>query len=523
MPSLLTVRKIARLAASAGLLGLVGCGITDTRGPTVQGFHELRKGTMLPVVRTVTNFESALRCMDAQLLTYGPQATILVEDLNDKTQKVPAGTTEMFLSAMSQMTRRSRAIKTVAFSDDTKNLTSYMLQAGTRDPFQPELVPTYTVRGAITQFDDNLVKKTVDGGFALGVAQKNFIGAGGSKSSSVNMLALDLTVVRAMDFSIVPGVNARNSAAILQEGSGIDGEANISKLGVNFMTSFSRSDGKSIAVRNLVELSAIELMGKLNKTPYWKCFGIDESAPEVINEIEDWHVSMTGGEKLAFYVRHFTAVGMLPNDGQATDPLLFKEAFKSYVRALGLKYTGQFSLEVFRAHFAADQAKIIEPALAFMEEELRNRLELNFTPLAAEPQRDPLQLQFNVLPNTDSNLYCYLQDEAKNIFRIFPNRWQRSAGVVRQATFGLPESGTFRIRSHQRVAQSVMCVVAREALDQQLPDVLRGADLEPLEGVQDLSAVANAYAATGVEQVVRTAQFRGAGAGFVMNVLRDAP
>jgi curli biogenesis system outer membrane secretion channel CsgG len=493
---------------------LSACGVTNTRQPVMQTFDELRKGPITPVVKTVTNFDHALRCMDGQLATYGAQATILVEDLNDKTQKVPAGTTEMFLSAMSQMTRRSRAIKTVAFSDDTKNLTSYMLQAGTRDAFQPELVPTYTVRGAVTQFDDNLAKKTLDAGFALGVAQKNFIGAGGSKSSSVNMLALDLTVVRASDFSIVPGVNARNSAAILQEGWGVDGEANISKLGINFMTSFSKSDGKSVAVRNLVELSAIELMGKLNKTPYWQCFGVSNDAPDVLEEIEDWHQSMTGAEKLAFYVRHFVAIGLLPDDGQATDPLLFKEAFKSYVRALGLAYKGQFSLEVMRAHFAANQEKLLPQALAYMEEERQNRLELTMQTALQNPQAANALVQMQLTPNTDSSLYCYLQDEQQKIFRVYPNRWQRSATVARQEGFMLPPANAFRLRSDPQKAQSVMCVVTRSNIDQQLPDILRGADLEALSNVDSLDAVAQAFAATGVEQVVRIAQFKGVGTHF---------
>ncbi len=518
------MNKLTSIAGAFFALSMLsGCGVTNTRRPVEQGFEELRRGTMMPVVRTVTNFDSSLRCMDGQLSTYGAQATLLVEDLNDKTQKVPAGTTEMFLSAMSQMTRRSRAIRTMAFSDDTKNLTSFMLQTGSRDSFQPELIPTYAVRGAVTQFDDNLVKKTVDGGFALGVAQKNFIGAGGSKSSSVNMLALDLTVVRAADFSIVPGVNSRNSAAILQEGYGIDGEANISKLGINFMTSFSKSDGKSIAVRNLVELSAVELMGKLNKTPYWKCFGVPDSSPDVISEIEDWHGGMTGGEKLAFYVRHFTAMGLLPDDGQATDPMLFKEAFRSYVRALGLKYTGQFSLEIFRTHFAADQAKIRAPALAYMEQERINRLEVQVQPLAAAPQSDPSLIQFQLLPNTDSSMYCYLQDEAKKIFRVYPNRWQRESKVAKQVDLMLPATGTFRIRSNARIGQNLMCVIARESMDQALPDILRGSDLEALPGVTDLAAVANTFAATGVEMVVRNVSFQGMGKQFVMNLTSNAP
>jgi curli biogenesis system outer membrane secretion channel CsgG len=495
---------------------LSGCGMTNTRKPVEAGFNELRRGTMLPIVRTVTNFDTALRCMDNQLATFGASATILVEDLNDKTQKVPAGTTEMFLSAMSQMTRQSRAIRTVAFSDDTKNLTSYMLQSGSKDAFQPELIPSYTVRGAVTQFDDNLTKKTVDGGFALGVAEKNFIGAGGSKSSSVNLVALDLTIVRASDFSLVPGVNTRNSAAILQEGYGVDSEANINKLGINFMTSLSRSDGKSVAVRNLVELSAIELMGKLNKLPYWKCFGADQSSPEVAEEIEDWQYSMSGGEKLAFYVRHFTAIGLLPNDGQATDPLLFKEAFKSYVQALGLQYTGQLSLEVLKAHFAADQAKINAPALAFMEQERLNRLELDMQAGLQTPETDSSLVNFQLLPNTNSSLYCYLQDESHKIFRVFPNRWQRASQVQRQTGFMLPPSNAFRLRSNARVAQQLMCVVARNSVDARLPEILSGQDLSVIPGVTDMDAIANTFSATGEELVIRTAQFKGVGKTFAL-------
>ena len=83
--------------------------MTDTRTPTVEGYDEVRVAPMLPINRTVTNFNEGLRCMDGQLATYGVGASLIVEDLNDRTQKVSAGTTDMFISAMSQMTRRSQA------------------------------------------------------------------------------------------------------------------------------------------------------------------------------------------------------------------------------------------------------------------------------------------------------------------------------------------------------------------------------------------------------------------------------
>ncbi len=399
--SFTVVTRAMMVATIATTLG--GCAaMTDTRTPAVEGYDEVRTAPMLPINRTVTSFNEGLRCMDGQLATYGVGASLIVEDLSDRTQKVSAGTTDMFISAMSQMTRRSQAIRTVAFSDDTKNLTTFMARAGSKEAFQLENIPTYAIRGSITQFDDNLAKKTVDGGITLGIGQKTFLGTGASKSSSINMVALDLAAVRAKDYSLVAGVNSRNSAAILQEGWGVDAEASYKKLGVNFMTSLSKSDGKTIALRNLVELSAIELMGKLNKVPYWKCLGVPSSQPEVAAEIEDWNHAMSAGEKVAFYLRHFRAMGLVPDDGAPVPGYMLKEALRSYFKALNLPYDGKLSLKLMRAHFDANQDKILPTAMAAMEEERRLRLEIKVTLVntAATPEHG--KAKFNIFNNTDS-------------------------------------------------------------------------------------------------------------------------
>lgn len=487
---------------------VTGCaGVTNTRQPVADAFQELRRGTTMPIERTVTNFESALRCMDVLFDTYGAGASILVEDLNDKTQKVPAGTTDMFISAMSQMTRRSRAIRTMTFGADTSNLATYMLQANSLASFQPELIPTYAVRGSITQFDDNLARRTVDGGATLGIANKNFLGFGASKSSSVNLIALDLAVVRTSDFSLVPGVNSRNSAAILQEGSGVDAEAAYSKLGINFMTSLSRSDGKTVAVRNLVELSAIELMGKLNKLPYWRCFGVGSDNPEVAAEIEDWHLAMSGSEKLAFYIRHLTALGLLPAD-EPTDADLFKRAFQAYIESLGLEYTGQFSLPVLRAHLDADQDRMAERVLA--------RMNANANPLPAleieltHGQR-PGSIVFQLRSSHDAELFCFLRDESGTVLRVYPNRWQRSAVIGRGQMVELPPAGSFQIQSDPEHAQSLRCYLGGQALAGRLPPVLQGPDLSPISGLGDLDALDARMAESGVPMRRVGIDFQGLG------------
>lgn len=501
-PSLLRAAVLCTIA-----VGLGGCAsMSDTRTPTVEGYEQLRRGTMLPVSRTVTNFNDQLRCMDQQFSTYGASASLIVEDLNDKTQKVPAGTTDMFISAMSQMTRRSQSIRTVAFSDDTKNITGYMLKAGSKESFQPELIPTYAIRGSITQFDDNLAKKTADAGVTIGIGQKNFLGAGASKSSSINMVALDLAAVRARDFSIVPGVNARNSAAILQEGQGIDGEASYKKLGVNFMTSFSKSDGKTIAVRNLVELSAIELMGKLNKLPYWKCFNVPSSQPDVANEIEDWHYSMSGADKLQFYMRHFRTVGLLPEEGPVPGPML-KEALRSYFKALNLPYDGKFSLKLMQAHFEADQEKILPAAFAHLEEEKRNRLAVDVK-LLPPNARDKSIASFAIVSNTDAYTYCFLQDEKKAVLRVLPNPWQPSAVLRARQPVPMPAAG-FVVQSNPRFTQNLTCFATRNDIAAKLPSVLGGAGMAPINGAADMNAVAAALSQLGEEIVQASVEFGG--------------
>jgi Domain of unknown function (DUF4384) len=503
-----TLRAVLVVSAGATLGGCAS--MTDTRTPTVEGFNEVRVAPLLPVNRTVTGFNDGLRCMDGQLATYGVGASLIVEDLNDRTQKVPAGTTDMFISAMSQMTRRSQAIRTVAFSDDTKNLTTFMTRSGSKEAFQLENIPTYAIRGSITQFDDNLAKKTVDGGLTIGIGQKTFLGAGASKSSSINMVALDLAAIRAKDFSLVAGVNSRNSAAILQEGWGVDGEASYKKLGVNFMTSLSKSDGKTIALRNLVELSAIELMGKLNKVPYWKCLGVPSSQPEVVAEIEDWHQSMGSGEKVAFYLRHFRAMGLVPDDGAPVPGYMLKEALRSYFKALSLPYDGKLSLKLMRAHFDANQDQILPVAMAAMEEERRNRLEMKLALTNKTGEADPSHARFNVFSNTDAFVYCFLQDEKKAVMRVFPNPWQPNALIPAQQTLAMPRAGAFNVLSHPKVAQSLSCYMTRKDVSAKLPTLLTGQGLAAIRGANDLNAITAQFAALGEEFRQANVEFKGA-------------
>jgi curli biogenesis system outer membrane secretion channel CsgG len=313
--------RIKRFAVLTLAVALSACVSSDQlRKDIVEPTEQATKGPSTAPFRSVTNFSSAVRCMDSLLITFGTRdISVLVEDLEDATKKVSTGTKDMLLTTMSDMTRRSRAIKFVAYGGDSKNAVAFLAQAEKKDAYSQ--VPQFDIRGSVTQFDDNLTKATKD----IGVGFGEFLTLGKSSSATVKLVALDLTVLNTSDFSLVPGVASKNAVALYSQGDGVDGEARYKKLGVNYSSSFSRNEGTAIAMRNLVELASVELIGKLTKVPYWKCLGAAPGDETVKTEVDDWFESMATNpmELFAYFQYQMTIRGAYegPVDGKPTPAL----------------------------------------------------------------------------------------------------------------------------------------------------------------------------------------------------------
>ena len=111
--------------------------------------------------------------MDTLLLDYGVRdITMLAEDIIDETKKLNAGTRDMLISAVSDMTRRSRAVRLVAFGKDTTNVISFLASAQSAAAYQA--IPQYDIKGSVSQFDENLIQNQKD----LGIGFAPFINLG---------------------------------------------------------------------------------------------------------------------------------------------------------------------------------------------------------------------------------------------------------------------------------------------------------------------------------------------------------
>ena len=261
--------KIKILALSLiATLSLSACVNLDKK--IYKNYDEIRKNQASHVQRNITNFSNGLMCMDKLLMNKRVRYTsLLIESLNDNTDQVKAGTRDMLISAISDMSKRSKKIKIIVYGKDSANLISFLKTAQQNDAYRQ--IPQYDIRGSISQYDKDIVQ--ADNSLGLFVRGKAGGGLGKSKAASLDIMTLDLSAVNTRDMSVVPSVTSKNTIAIYNHGNSLDADARINKLGIYFDMTLSRSEGKSQALRNLIELAAIEIIGKLTKVPYWTCLG----------------------------------------------------------------------------------------------------------------------------------------------------------------------------------------------------------------------------------------------------------
>lgn len=325
-------RLLQRLAGTAALAAaLVGCAAPVQRGGDLGG---LRQGPGNTPQRNVTDFSAALRCMDDTMYTFGVRdVSMLIEDLRDESRRLGAGTRDMMVSAISEMTRRSRAVRLVTFGNDHQNIQILLQQLESRTPFG--ILPQYDIRGSITQFDEDVVRR--DSSVGISGALSQLIGFNVRNTKQINVLGFDASVVTVPDLTLIPGVTSKNTVIVARdEGSVGNGVATIQKVGVNFNMSVSQNAGVAQALRNMIELSAVELVGKVTRVPYWTCLGMAPGDVNIKREIEDWYFSMrSDAERNKFFQEHLRNRKFYdgPVDGKSYPALT--QALSSYKRGLG--------------------------------------------------------------------------------------------------------------------------------------------------------------------------------------------
>jgi hypothetical protein len=451
-------RVLKRAGVGLGLpiaLLLGGCA---TSPPADRG--DSRPGNMATQTRVVTDFGSALVCMDRQLADYGVRdLRLAVENLDKEPTKSTIRATEIFIGAMSKM-----AVSNV----------------GRVGIAAPPTSADFVVRGSLSQ------------------------------AASGRELSIDLFVTRPASTvtAAAPLVSARNTLQLKPSGQGFDSTIDYKALGLKFVTNGLGADGPARAMRNAVELSAIELVGKLAKVPYWRCLDVANDNAGVKAQIDDWQVEMNrAGPSAAiiYYQSSLVPLGVLSKFERGTLDEGTKLALRTYKKTLGLAADDTINDELFRAHIAADRARVMKDVTAMIASESKDRLGVRIQTVKPPPLRRGQFVNFDIAPNVPAYVYCFLQDEESNIFRLWSSApTQRAAPDAPPEAIPMPR-GLLKVDTKGRAMQ-MTCFTTRNDVTKSAAvstpagaQVLTGPNPQRIPAVKSMQEVLSVLQASGQE------------------------
>lgn len=452
------------------------------------------------VVRTFTNFSDSLVCMDDLLAKFGVRDIVITSDgIPDATAKVSVGTKDMLISAISRMSVRSGAFTFVDFDQRQEDVANLQQLVGFTDDFR---VPSYYIRGAITQLDEGVIAESVGGSLAF-----TNLSLGASKDQVVSVISTDMNVGKLATRQIMPGISSNNSIVVRRSGVGGDVGATIQKVGLSFNIAINNQEGMHQATRTLIELSAIEIAGKLTKVPYWRCLQIEQTNPAIDAEARGWYNSMSSKERTVFVQRALSAKGEYrgPISGKADNST--RTAIGRYQAGHGQIANGRINYDLYKSLISEDLAFGKRPTpVAQPVKEASKPAPLRVTmttPKGLSPTyRVREALAMTVTTSQDAYLYCYYSDAGGTVARIFPNKFTPDSYVTANRPTSIPgKNARFGIVFDKPGAtEEVLCVASEREAGLRLPDRLKQQDLAPLP-VSSLDEMVQAYRQTGAKRV----------------------
>jgi Domain of unknown function (DUF4384) len=394
---------------------------------------------------------TALQCMDDLLFSNGIyDVTLLQEEFRDGSLNPRLGTRAQFSSALAAMTRRSRAVDLSALGADQTDLTQLLKAARQSSGFGA--VPRYIARGAISQVDES-VPAAAPGLWDAVVD----VFRTRPRLTNFQAWTIDAVVVESAGMTNLAGVNARSSAVMVRQvdQSG-DGEARIRNPNLEFTMRAAPAQGASDVVRSLVELTAIELVGKLASVPYWQCLGLPDDHVNVKRELDDWFASLEPDERIKFVKKRLRERRYYDGPVDELADEKFKVALRAYqqamrrpeVRDMDKSFFVQFIVDrdVPRGPYARARPGPSSPAPAPRPPGSASSAAQPSPPAAPSPDPvtpsasstcrnpalSPLVVVANQLPESshakltvttreNGYIYCYRRDGAGKFQRFFPN------------------------------------------------------------------------------------------------------
>jgi len=258
----------------------------------------------------VTSFSEAL--VDLGLMTeiYGTGSVkVQSNEIHDNTGtasstggEIPRDISEMLKSTLNSIGGNILYIPYDPAFIQNMNVTGY-------SSFEGKLIPDVVVSGGITEFDRGLSTrgKNTDAGVeatftnAPSWTPSGTVGFqyGDGSKQGLARITLDFNMLDFQTMSGVPRMNTINSMEVRKALA--ERQLGITLFGPTFgrKGTIKKVQGRHAAVRLLVEVSMIQMMGKYLVLPYWRLIGNDlEPDPVVLRQIKAYYYKLSPSEQI---------------------------------------------------------------------------------------------------------------------------------------------------------------------------------------------------------------------------------
>ena len=499
---------------------LAGCSTPmDARKDTQFQSHGYAadRPTVRPV-RSISSFSDSLMCMDRLLReTSMPTTLITSKQLPDYSGRVAVATKEMVVTALSQMSRLSNAFRYVDYEvdiarqDTVQNLTTILLNNNQMQLQRPALY----ISGAIAFVDQNVLRNQFDAGTSASRLETGY-----SRNHNATVIGLELHLGEFRNRTLIPGLDSANEIIIGNGGQGLDLAGRIGDYGVQFTVGRDYAQGSGPAVRTLVELGMIELLGKWARVPYWQCLTLEQNHPDFQRQLRDWYEESDPQARQQLVQRSLIRKGYLPNSAQVLGPQspALRTALARFQADQGMVVTGITDFSTYERALSGFVGVGEDGRLARVGWTSKNGSSLDLprtvdaggTTVAVADRVIDMQIENILLGRTSfevgeqiflsatvsrtSYMSCYMASAQGSVIRLLPNATNPSGWVSANQALRIPDWMSplpgFVMDAGSPGNEGVACFAAGTDLGPQLPAAFQGPAFVPVAGMRTLDDVA---------------------------------
>ena len=278
--------------AALALVLLAGCATTENAHKDANKLMQERESDKLLPVTNLSPYAQALGRFGRMLDIYkdgDPVLYMQTRSILDATNlsnplvgaEIPGDITEMVRTAVNRIGAR---VVYVPYHPE------YLVAQAQLGAKFGVTMPDFLITGALTEFD-----RAIAGAGRVNSVGIEFGGGNGTvtlggdvkRTAIYSALALDLNLVSFSTQQMVPQIQASNVVKVLNFSSEDNASLGFYGDAFGFKMEGKYLQGRHSAIRTLVDLSVLELVGKATNTPYWRCIPGGTPDPVVMQNMRN--------------------------------------------------------------------------------------------------------------------------------------------------------------------------------------------------------------------------------------------